>query len=143
MSDQSDPIIPPFGPENIDMSKLTVEELLKLKDAILEHARHTVDPTGTGFNPIMQGTMEGAGTWDWVAQDWRQWIEEVENLINVVSLGWRGVVLGILAGTAGIAAAQLYTTESGSRYAGATLLVAAGFAVWAGVTVIMGSTRQG
>src|ERR1700693_5675423 len=110
MAHPQDNSLPPFSPEKIDMSKLSVEELLQLKEAILARARHTVDAQNTGFNPIMMATNgNGSDTQDGEF-DWWTWSEEVISLISQIS---QQVSLGILTAGTAVASAGLFSSQLG------------------------------
>jgi hypothetical protein len=140
MADPNNTNLPPFSPEKMDMSKLTVEELLQLKDAILARARRTVDAQGTGFNPIMMASGDSSSnTQDGELPDWWQWIEDATEILAQIS---QQVSLAVLAGATAIAGGILYNSQSGERYAGATLAVAAVLGVSYVVTSLVYAARD-
>jgi len=129
----------PLRPEGLDLSKLSTDEIHKLKDAILERARKTVDPAGTGFDMLMMTTDDGDffPTDDITIKDWWNWIERV---INVISVASTRLGVGVIAAGGAIAASHMFGSEGGSHYARITLGVSAVFALWfvvsAGLAVI-------
>jgi hypothetical protein len=119
-----------FRPEEMDLSQLSMEQLRELKDAIVARASDRVGPEG--FNPIMMATTSGDlfGSIDWFT-DPEDWLINVARIIyTLINIASRRVGLAIASSGAALAASHLYTTEAGSRYAGAALGAAAVFGVW-------------
>jgi hypothetical protein len=122
----------PFDPEAMDLSKLTIEQLQELKDAILARAGRQVGPQG--FDPVMQESDGGSNWWDWIEQI-------VDELSWAVFIAARFISLAIISVGAAITGAQLYASERGSAYAGAALIVGAVFGVWFVVEMFRKSAR--
>jgi len=120
-----------FRPEEMDLSKLTMEQLRELKDAIVARASDRVGPEG--FNPIMQGTDDFSGwasfTGDPFTDPRSWWINVAQFVYTLINVASRRVGLAIAFSGAALAASHLYTTDAGSRYGGAMLGAAALFGV--------------
>jgi hypothetical protein len=122
----------PFDPDAMDLSKLTIEELNELKEAILARAGRQVGPQG--FDPVMQGTQDGTDWWDWIE-------EVIDNFSQVVSNAARLISLAVISVGAAITGAQLSASVRGSTYAGAALIVGAVFGAWFVVEMFRKSAR--
>ena len=109
---------------NRDLSKLSSEEIHRLKDTIIEQARRKVDPEETGFDARM--SFSDFQTDDW-AENWWEWLERVS---RAISDGATRIGLGVMAGAGVIGAAQLFNSEGGSHYATIVLGVSGLFALW-------------
>ena len=103
--------------DGVDLSRMTTEELIELKDAIMARARTEVGPKG--FNPSMLATPDMFDPWLSLIQpvDW-------------VSLAFRRLSLAVLTGGLGLTSAGLFRTEAGAGYGSVVLLAAGLSAVW-------------
>jgi hypothetical protein len=124
-----------------DLSKMSQEELDKLRDMVMERARNTMDPNGLGLDVLMQTTDDSS----WFSTDdvsFRDWMDWVQQTIRVISDSATRIGAGILAAGGAVAASNLYATEAGSRFAGATLALSAAFGLWF-VASAVGSALRG
>jgi hypothetical protein len=113
----------------MDLSKMSVEELDRLREEILKRARKTVDPEGTGFDPLMMSTDDSGvfSTDDVTFADWLDWVQQGMRTIVDASVN---VGISVIAAGGAIAASQMFATERGWAYAGTTLAVSGAFAAW-------------
>jgi hypothetical protein len=112
------------------------DRILERRNVLMEAARRKIDPAGTGFDARMDDTDDSTffRTDDVAFKDWWDWVEQV---IRTISDGLTRVALGGVAAGFAIAASNMYGSVEGSRYAGATLLVAGAFGVlFLGSTVV-------
>lgn len=76
---------------------------------------------------------------DMTINDWWTW---VERLSWAISDGATRVGIGLIAAGGAIAAAQMFGSPAGSQYAGLTLSVSGGFALWFVVSAAMSAVRR-
>ena len=126
----------PLRSSDSDSSISTPEGRRRLRQVLLERARKTVDPNKVGFDALMVTDDP-----DFFPTDEGDYLDLIDPVINVIFEG--AVRLGLAVITAGvaIAAAHMFTSEAGSRYATTTLLVAAAFAVAFVVSAFTGRRR--
>jgi hypothetical protein len=129
----------PFRPQGLDLSTLSADEIHQLRDAIVDRARQTVDPHGTGFDMRMMGTDDDLFTTDDMTMaDWWTWVERVA---TAVSEGATRVGIGVIAAGGAIAASHMFGSPEGSRYASLTLGVSGAFALWFVASAAISATR--
>ena len=121
-----------------DLSTLSAEEIHRLRDAILERTRKTVDPNGTGFEMHMMSDVM-FNTDDMAITDWWTWVERV---FPIISEAATRIGLAVIAAGGVMASAQMFATEAGSRYAGLTLTVSAGFGLWFAASAVLAAMRR-
>jgi hypothetical protein len=117
MSEHEDPksrhSLKALGPEEANLSEMSVEELRSLKDAILARARERVGPEG--FNPVLQDTSGGGmlTSGDEFFNPWDKYIL-VASIVNVIR------VLGeaVFATGSWIATANILGGAGAERYGG-------------------------
>jgi hypothetical protein len=127
-----------FRRADLDPSQRSVEDLLRLRDAIAEAARRKVDPAGTGFDATMSD--EGGGlTDDGEFTHWWDWIEQI---VQVISEGSTRIGLGIVAAGAAIASGLMYNAGERAAFAGPTLIVAAVFGAWFAISAAVAVVRR-
>jgi hypothetical protein len=110
--------------QSAQKGKPSIEDILKLRDAIMEEARRKIDPEGKGID----GQMSFAGGWG----DRWEW-GEMRFLMAYVAVFVR-VELAIVAGAGTIGAGIMFGSEAGSHYAGLTLGVSAALALWVAIS---------
>jgi hypothetical protein len=124
----------PYGFPTGNLSEAKIEELNKIREAILANARRKVDPEGRGFDAQMMASSDDGGffpsTDDWF--DWR------DRFINVLSLVSQRVSLAVLSAGFAIAGANMVGTERAGSWGQASLAVAGVFAAWSVVANLMG-----
>lgn len=127
-------------PTSLDLSKLSADEILQLRDRIMAEARSKIDPQGTGFDPVMERTDDGSffSTDDMAFKDWWDWVEQV---VRTISDGLTRVALGLSAGGLAIAASNMYGSAAGSRYADITLGAAGVMGAWFLVAAVRSTMR--
>lgn len=113
-----------FPTEGLSDSK--IEELNRIREAIMERARQTVDPEGTGFDAVMMASDDGSffNTDEEDPRDWMNW------LINVISLASQRVSLAVASAGFAIAGSVMAGNDRTAGWGQAGLAVAVIFAVW-------------
>lgn len=122
----------PFRPEAMDLSKMSVEQLSELKEAIMARAGEKVGPEG--FNPIMMQTGGDIDSFSAVSQPW-------DYLIQVLNMSFRRIALSLTTVGLGLTAANLYGTQAGAAYGPAALVAAGASAVWFILDMVRGGVK--
>lgn len=115
-----------------NQSKPNLEDILKLRDAIMEEARRKIDPEGKGIDGQMSFAGGWGDRWDW---------GEGRFLMAFMAVFVR-VELAIISGLGAIAAGIMFGSEAGSHYAALTLGVSAALALWVVITAAVSSLRS-
>ena len=127
-------------PQNLDLSKLSFDEILQLRDRIVHAAQAKIDPQSVDFRPVME-TDDGTffGTDDVAFKDWWDWVEQI---IRTVSDGLTRIALGVTVAGLAIASGLMYGSPATGRYADLTLGAAGVLGVFF-VALTLRSTLRG
>jgi hypothetical protein len=119
----------------VRLSEADFQRLDRVREGILEKARRTVDPEGTGFDMMMQGSDDGSffgPTEDPLLDDWR------DRMIDVISIASRRVSLAVLATGFAIAGATMVGGGTTSGFGQASLVLSGVFTIWATAANLFG-----
>jgi hypothetical protein len=122
----------PFRPESMDLSKMSVDQLKELKEAIMARAGEKVGPEG--FSPIMMQTGGDIDSFSTVSQPW-------DYLSQVINIAFRRIALSLTTVGLGLTAANLYGTQGGAAYAPAALVGAGVSAAWFILDMVRGGVK--
>lgn len=111
-----------FRPEEMDLSKLSFEELRTLKEAIVARAGRRVGPSD--FNPVMMGTQDFTTPWE-MYMDPDDLAARWVLLARVIDLSVRRFSLAVLTAAGAVSATQMY-----SSFGAASMLGVGAAAVW-------------
>ena len=131
----------PLRTKDLDLSRLSPDDMRELREAIMARARTFVDPNGIGFDAVMKASDDGDpyfNTDDVTFRDWWDWVQQV---VRVIGEGSTRVGLGVMAAGGAIAASHMYTSQLGSQYAGLTLAVSAVLGTWFVVSAAVSAVR--
>jgi hypothetical protein len=92
--------------------------------------RTTIDPDGTGFDAMMQGSDDGGFFGFTEEQQFHEWLDWAERFINIISLVSQRVSLAVASAGFAIAGATMVGTERAAGLGQVSLVVAVAFAVW-------------
>ena len=122
MKENTDVNEQPFKPEAMDLSKMSIEQLTDLKNAIIAQANKKIGPEG--FNPIMMATQDQFGSFTWASQP--PW----DYLAQTLNIAMRRISLAITTAGLGITGASLLGVQGSSTYATIALSAAGVSALW-------------
>ena|SRR5215216_3358213 len=116
------------------LSEADFQRLDRVREGILEKARRTVDPEGTGLDMMMQGSDDGSffGSTEDMFDDWR------DRMIDIISITSRRVSLAVLATGFAIAGATMVGGGTTSGFGQASLALSGVFAIWATAANLFG-----
>jgi hypothetical protein len=116
------------------LSEADFERLDRVRAEIVDRARRTVDPEGTGLDVMMMASDDGSffGPTEDMLEDWR------DRIIDVISITGRRVSLAILAAGFAVAGAALTRDGAVSGYGQASMVAAGAFALWAVAANVFG-----
>jgi hypothetical protein len=125
----------PLRTNDLDLSSRT--ERLRIRKALFERARKSVDPDQTGFDAVMVTDDS-----DFFPTDEGDYLDLIDPVINVLFDGAVRLGIAVIAAGVAIAASQMFGSPAGTAYAVPTLLVSGGFAVWFVVSAVAGANRR-
>jgi hypothetical protein len=123
-----------LGPDEANLSELSVEELKALKTAILARARERVGPEG--FNPVMMDTTGELSTIDWVYDPADRYI-----LVASIIRAMRLVATGIATAGSWMGAATVLSSPNPDRYGVLMIGVGVVFSVVLMIDVAISAVR--
>lgn len=115
----------PFDPQEMDLSKLTVQQLIELREAIMARVQSELGGPGAPGPIFAMATTDDEfwNPWDLVAR-------YLDQFILVIDAAFRRVALGILTVGSALASANFYASEANTTL-GIVLLAASGvFGLW-------------
>src|SRR5262245_54398783 len=116
------------------LTEADFQRLDRVREAMFEKARRTVDPEGTGFDLTASDDSSFFSLTDGDPfADWR------DRMIDVISIASRRVSLAILSVGFAIAGAWIVSAGVNSRYGSASLIASGVFAIWGAGANVFGS----
>jgi hypothetical protein len=122
----------------LDLTQLSGEEILQLRDSIMARARRTVDPDERGFDPLMMSE-EGSdffGSEDLSSRFGWNWNIQV---VDAFSRASRRLGLAVISAGTAIAASNMFASPAAAPFARITLALSAIFGAW----FVMAMLRSG
>jgi hypothetical protein len=114
------------------LAEADFQRLDRIREAIVENARRTVDPDGTGFDMRMSDDGSFFGTDDPLA-DWR------DRLLDDILIASRRVSLAVLSAGFAIAGAAMVGGATTAGFGQISLGASGVFAIWATAANLFGS----
>jgi len=113
-----------------------LDELARVRHAIVANARRTVDPDGTGFDATMQSSDDGSF---FFTDDW--FVAWGDRVINVLSVITQRISLAVLSAGFAIAGANMINTAPSVGYGRASLVASGLLGGWVVVAGLLGTRR--